>query len=51
LSSQKKFQLVETKFLKITFYSLNNILSFATSVGEKSLVPFGILGFDAIVEI
>jgi hypothetical protein len=22
---------------------------FATSAGEKSLVPFGILGFDAII--
>jgi hypothetical protein len=32
------FQLVETKFLKITFYNLNNILPFAS--GEKSLVPF-----------
>jgi hypothetical protein len=30
---------------------MDNKFRFATSVGEKSLVPFGILGFDAIVAI
>jgi hypothetical protein len=41
------FLWVETKLLKI-FNNFDDI-RFATSVGEKSLVPLGIPGFDAII--
>jgi hypothetical protein len=41
---------LKTKLLKIIF-NFDDILTFATSVGEKSLVPLGIPGFDAIVLI
>jgi hypothetical protein len=33
---------LKTKLLKIIFNNFDDILTFATSVGEKSLVPLGI---------
>jgi hypothetical protein len=40
---------LKTKLLKIIFNNFDDILTFCTSVGEKSLVPLGIPGFDAII--
>jgi hypothetical protein len=45
------FLWVENKLLKIIFNNFDDILTFCTSVGEKSLVPLGIPGFDAIINL
>jgi hypothetical protein len=47
----KVFLSVENQISQITFYDLDNIVSFCHLGWWKSLVPFGILGFDAIVAI